>query len=312
MTPLPASVHELLTAQRLVVTAAQLRDAGVPRHQVRWLVDSGVWQRTGRGLYYAAGDEPPWISRVWTAGLAAGSDSTIAGTSAARLHGLLPDDAAPIQVLVPATRRRAAGLAGVVVTRTRISRRSQTLDGLRCTTVPETLIDCAGVLEVKDLEALIGRAYQRRLCNKQALAAALAGRRFVDQRTLLQAAADDAARGIHSPLELHYARHTERPHGLPRARRQVRVGEELEWADVQYDEFGVIVELDGTAFHENARFRDRRRDNRNSRAGHVILRYGWAEVISDPCGVAREVAGVLRNRGWNLSTLRSCGDLCAA
>lgn len=311
MTPVPTGVQELLSVQCLVITAAQLRNAAVPRHHVRWLVSSGMWQRTARGLYYAASDEPPWISRAWTASLAAGDGSIIAGTSAARLHGLLPDDAAVIQVLVPADQHRATGYAGAVVTRSRLRRRSQTIDGLRCTTVPETIIDCAGVLDVKDLEALIGRAYQRRLCNKQALASALAGRRFVDQRTMLHAAAEDAAGGIHSPLELRYARHVERPHGLPQAGRQVRIGEELEWADVQYDEFSVIVELDGTAFHENARFRDRRRDNRNSRSGHIVLRYGWAEVIDDPCGVAREVAAVLHSRGWNLSAFRSCGDLCA-
>jgi very-short-patch-repair endonuclease len=79
---------------------------------------------------------------------------------------------------------------------------------------------------------------------------------------------------------------------------------------VAYEAFRTLVELDGRAAHpESARWRDIRRDNANAAGGLVTLRYSWAEVTQDSCGVANEVAEVLRRQGWT-GTLRRCGRLC--
>ena len=311
MSVLPETLQRQLNLQHNAITAAQVAAAGIPRRRLRWLLDSGVWQRTSDGLYYAGRGSQPWLSRAWGAILSTGPDAVLGEASAARLHQLLPEDASPIQVIIPSA-RRAVPREGVIVTRSRTSRRTQTIKDLPCTTVPETIVDCAATLPGRDLEALIGRAFQRSKCNKEAIGRALAGRRTVAQRRLLTAAAADAAVGAHSLFEMTYLRTVERPHGLPRADRQVRVGKMFEWADVWYGGLRVIVELDGTAFHENAPFRDRARDNRNSRSRCVILRFGWAEVLDDPCGVALEVAENLVARGWDAATFTSCGSSCTA
>ena len=107
----------------------------------------------------------------------------------------------------------------------------------------------------------------------------------------------DVADGVESPLELRYLREVERPHGLPRGKRQHRARGTAR--DVYYSEFATVVELDGRIGHEGAGvLRDMRRDNRSALFGEATLRYGWADVTERPCLVAAEVAAVLSRRGW--------------
>jgi hypothetical protein len=116
-----------------------------------------------------------------------------------------------------------------------------------------------------------------------------------------------AREGAESPLELTYLRDVERPHGLPRGRRQKsRLG--LRYvSDVGYDEWALLLELDGRDGHaEEGRFRDRRRDNAFALRALLTLRYGWYDVTDKPCAVAWQVATVLRARGW-LGDFRRCG-----
>ena len=67
----------------------------------------------------------------------------------------------------------------------------------------------------------------------------------------LAAGLADMAGGAHSLLELRYVSRVERPHGLPRAQRQVRTvrGRRTEYKDALYTEFGVGVETDGAVAH---------------------------------------------------------------
>ena len=54
-------------------------------------------------------------------------------------------------------------------------------------------------------------------------------------------------------------------------------------------------------------FRDMRRDNRATVDSLATLRYGYADVSGDPCGVAEQVAAVLQLRGWP-GALLPCPD----
>jgi very-short-patch-repair endonuclease len=120
----------------------------------------------------------------------------------------------------------------------------------------------------------------------------------------------DVTEGCHSMLELRYLRRVERAHGLPRGRRQHRRGR---WCDdVEYDDFGVCIELDGRAAHPSEKaFRDHRRDNATGLSGARVLRYGYVDVANRPCMVAREVAAVLR-AGGRRGQSRACGPGCVA
>ena len=74
----------------------------------------------------------------------------------------------------------------------------------------------------------------------------------------------------------------------------------------------MVVELDGRVAHPGeARWRDIHRDNASAAAGMITLRYNWADITSDPCRVAGEIAVVLRRRGWT-GRIRACGPACTA
>jgi hypothetical protein len=123
---------------------------------------------------------------------------------------------------------------------------------------------------------------------------------------------DDIREGAHSLLELRCVSQVERPHGLPRAQRQVRIvrGERTEYKDALYAEFGVGVETDGIVAHPlEARWRDRHRDNASLVEGIITLRYSWADVTQRPCQTAAEVASLLQQRGWR-GTPRPCSPSC--
>ncbi|SRR6266516_6376813 len=127
-------------------------------------------------------------------------------------------------------------------------------------------------------------------------------------------ALDEIAEGVLSNLERQYLTNVERPHRLPKAKRQVRMSrnETSAYLDNFYDSFGLAVELDGRAAHPvEARWRDIHRDNYLARAGIMTVRYSWADVTSRPCMVAAEIAAILRQRGW-AGTIRSCGPSCHA
>jgi hypothetical protein len=124
----------------------------------------------------------------------------------------------------------------------------------------------------------------------------------------------DAEGGALSVLEYRYLHGVERAHGLPAARRQARIsqGAGNRYLDNLYEEFGVCVELDGTAAHPaDEQWRDKRRDNANVIEGIVTLRFGMLELGDRRCETARAVAALLSRNGWT-GTPRACGPACRA
>ena len=84
------------------------------------------------------------------------------------------------------------------------------------------------------------------------------------------------------------------------------------YLDNLYDEFGVAVELDGLGAHPaEARWLDMRRDNYFAGSGSSRCDTAGPTSPRRPCHVAREIALVLRQRGWT-GTLRACRASCEA
>ncbi|MDT7741292.1 MAG: hypothetical protein QOE59_370 [Actinomycetota bacterium] len=133
-------------------------------------------------------------------------------------------------------------------------------------------------------------------------------RRYRDALLGALAYADD---GVRSKLEAIYALEVEEAHGLPRGERQlpVEVDGTTRYEDIAYrvgDEL-VIVRLDGHRYHADraTTLVDRRRDLAAELAGRARVVFGYEETAADPCARAREVAAVLRGRGWT-GALRAC------
>lgn len=132
---------------------------------------------------------------------------------------------------------------------------------------------------------------------------------------LLREVLADIDDGVPSPLELHYRRDVERCHRLPPgARNEVevqRLGGRW-YRDVRYSAWYVIVELDGREAHPaEGAFRDMGRDNVAVADGDVVLRYGWRDIVGDPCGVAAQVGVVLALHGWT-GRPQPCSASCTA
>jgi hypothetical protein len=142
------------------------------------------------------------------------------------------------------------------------------------------------------LDAVL-RAIQRRVTTAQRLRRAMLDRSRHRFRTLLLDVLADAEVGVRSPLERHYLREVERPHRLPRGRRnRPELGQNgrSRYRDVRYQKWSTLVELDGREAHpvEEA-FRDHRRDNASVVVGDVALRHGWRDIVGNPCGVTADV-----------------------
>jgi hypothetical protein len=109
------------------------------------------------------------------------------------------------------------------------------------------------------------------------------------------------AAGSCSLLEHEFLALVARAHGLPGAQRQVRASVRGPvFRDVVYEAFGLVVELDGRLFHDNARARDLDLDRDLDAAleGLLTVRLGWGQAHLRPCATAVRLARLLRRRGW--------------
>ena len=202
---------------------------------------------------------------------------------------------------------------GVLLHRTRTIARAQAELPPR-TAIADTVLDLAdGCVGPHELVALVTRALQRRDVGRASLTAPLASRSRARWRVLLSDLLSVDQAGVESVLEWRFDASVMRAHGLPTPRRQDVVGSRAyERRDRFFEEFGVVIELDGRLGHvgEGA-FRDMRRDNAAVRRGDVVLRYGWSDTVGGPCAVAVEIASVLKARGWK-GLLRRCSADCRA
>jgi very-short-patch-repair endonuclease len=250
--------------------------------------------------------------------LRAGPGAVLSHETAAEIHGLIDKPSSRIHVTVSAERRpgQHRKIPGVVIHRSRrLMAEWQPPWHLPRTSVEDTVLDLvAAARSFDDAYGWISRAVGRRLTSPRELSKALSQRSRIRWRAWLTGALEDAADGVHSPLERNYVDGVERAHGLPKARRQARRrhGSGTRYLDNLYEKYSLSVELDGQAAHPaEERWRDTHRDNANRVQGTETMRYGWPDVTENRCRTAAEVGAVLRRRGWT-GTLRPCGPGCSA
>lgn len=164
-----------------------------------------------------------------------------------------------------------------------------------------------------DVVRLVTDAVHGRRTTAHRLRSALLDRPRIRRRSWVLQLLDDVEAGACSVLEHGYLARVERPHGLPRPSRQrVRIGTAgREYRDVEYDDYGLVIELDGRLGHDAwvASGRDADRDLDDHAAGRECVRLRWAQVFDHPCRTADRLAAVLRRRGWT-GDVRRCGPDC--
>ncbi|HEV2377738.1 MAG TPA: type IV toxin-antitoxin system AbiEi family antitoxin domain-containing protein [Streptosporangiaceae bacterium] len=307
------SQHSRLRLQRGVLTRVQALDAGLSDKAIEVRLRDGRWQRLHWGVYATFSGELPRLAVLWAAVLAAGRAAALSHHTAAELYGLLNTPASLVHVSVPSGRRVEHPEGVVVHYSGRLELATHPVLTPPRTRIEDTVLDLAETLTSPDeVISLILRASASRRTTPKRLQAAMDRRNRMRWRADLGHALSVSSQGAHSLLEFRYLDRVERPHGLPRGRRQNPVRRERcrQYQDVEYEGFDVVVELDGSAAHPQwSRWADIRRDNASTAMGQATLRYGWADVTTRPCRVAREVAAVLAQRGWGGIPNR-CGRNC--
>ena len=290
-TQLPAALRQLLDFQAGVVSRDQVLNFELSDRVIHRLLRDDTWRPVSSGVY---ADRPEtWLQLAW-AGLLIGGRSAVLGLAAAAyLHRFEKEPPAEIAVFTGARQSPARADS-----RFSFIRADRTGFGDPCRTRPaQTVVDLSAKLGADALAAFLAEVVSRRLVDSREILRILEGQKRHRNRQLLRDILGDVSAGAHSPLEVRYVRDVERAHRLPTAIRQARVGPYR--GDALYELYGLLVELDGRAYHQGrASTVDMDRDNFHQLRGVVTLRFGWRQVSGDPCGVARQVAVALKARGW--------------
>ncbi|GAB3812027.1 hypothetical protein GCM10028820_04260 [Tessaracoccus terricola] len=290
----PPELRSLIRIQNGVFTPAQALEHGVTRAVLDRLAREGHWQSLTRGLWSVV-EEPGWLGLAWGGLLLAGEGAVLGGAAAAHLWGAARQPRT-IKVWTP---RRLKGHPALGSLRLGHATRTRAPE-----TQPPRLSLADAVVEmcmdatVDDVVGHVSRAVKSRNTTTAQLREALGATRNHPNRLLLADIAHDHDSGTESPIERRYLHDVALAHGLPVGTRQAEASRRG-FTDVGYEEYGVLVELDGRAFHEGlAAHDDMARDNGNLLNGNRTFRYGMRAVAGTPCRVAGEVGTGLRQGGW--------------
>jgi hypothetical protein len=288
-------------------------------------LDSGQWSSAYPGVYRLSLEPMSDLARVWAAWLYAEAPSAhpgsgragrpsafVSGEAALWLGGVV--DSCPATLDLATAGRQVRRQPGLRVCRSTDLRPHPALLPPRLVLEDAVLATVNRFTSAARVVDIVLAAGQRRLTTPERLLAAAELRPRLRWRGLVAELCAELRAGVQSPLEREYERRVERTHALPRGQRNVREDAATGGAwyrDVRYRGLRCVVELDGRAAHPvDVAFRDRLRDNHAARAGDTTLRYGWRDVVGQPCLVAADVVSVLRRAGWD-GAPRACGPRCA-
>jgi hypothetical protein len=305
-----------------VIARRQALEAGMSDAAIEANLAARRWQRMHPGVYATFTGRPAERTRIWAALLWAGEGAALADLTALREYGFTTPAgptgsrggswlAVPIHIRVDHGRRVTVP-DGIC-----LRRRRRLDDFVHPARTPRVLrLEDAALHAAVDLPSLaaglglLADVCAQRLTTPSRLQEALRLLPRLRARRAVSSTIDDIATGVHSFLELAYLDRVERRHGLPTPRRQVAGasrGRRI-WRDGEYDEWGVVLELDGRLGHQDplGRSRDARRDLTAAVRGKVTIRNGYSEVMDAACDTAALVSGVLHSRGWRALPVDCC------
>jgi hypothetical protein len=300
------TLRRLADAQSDLLTRGQCLTAGMSRDGLAWRVTSGRWLRLHEGVFLTRPGRSDWTTTA-TAGLLYAlsggrvADAALRGATAAYAWGLVTSPPTVVHLIVP-QRRSVTPQPGLVV------RRSMRWDDLvddRAypwrTTMKATVLDVASSGTALDALSIVAKAVQKEAVTPRELLAEMKARGGHRFSKVLRAGLRDVDDGGQSGTELLYIRDVERAHGLPTAIRQAPSDQgSRRYHDNEYEEFAVIVEVDGRLGHEQwaDRVKDGRRDRQLLATTRLTTRVFFADVALEPCRTAAEIGAILTGRGW--------------
>jgi hypothetical protein len=274
-----------------------------------------LWAPVFEGVYVDHTGELSWIQRAWAAVLFSWP-AALSHDSALRVaDGPGRRDAveSPVHVAVARPRKLTAPDGVRIHRRDRLD--AQVLWNLGPPRVryEHAALDVAvaASTEFGTIAALASSVSSRRTTAERMLAA-MASRERLPRRAWITRVLSDIAEGTCSVLEHGYLARVERPHALPRARRQ-EMGSGRSgriYRDAAYP-YPLKVELDGRLSHESTDGRDRDfdRDLLTLVQGEFTTRLSWGQVFDRPCWTAAQIGMLLQRLGWG-GTPTPCGPTC--
>ena len=291
-------VATLAARQHGVVTRTQLVGLGLSADVIDRRLSTGRLRSLHRGVYMVGPMFPAHATEM-AAVLACGPGAVLSHRSAASLWQLLPYPARPtlVDVTAPEADRRPRGIR---VHRVRSLGKGETarVKRIPVTTPARTLLDLAADAAPRELEQAVAQAESRNLTNRRKLFSLLARYRGRGGTRALRALLERAARPALTRSEAE-----ERFLALVRSARlpapDVNVLLGRHEVDFLWREEGLVVEVDGFAFHSSrASFEaDRRRDAELAAQGLRVIRVTWRQIADQPEATLVSVAQALVLRG---------------
>jgi len=273
-----ARIAQVARKQHGVFTKSQARKVGLSLAAIRTRRQTGRWVQLHPGVYALAGTPVSWKQDVIAATMRFGAIAS--GKTAARLLGILDASEVPIHLTLAPGQRRT-DRRGLVFHEAALAKNDvRTVDGIRCTGPERTLVDLAGLVAERALEAAFDDTIQDGLTTIPKLDTFVTERGLDHNRgvkRLRRLIADRAEGAVHKELERMFRRKLSRTK-LPKPVRQFPVGRYF--IDFAWPDRMVAVELHGLGGHFSAEaFRnDKRRENVIVLAGFKILHFGWEDV----------------------------------
>lgn len=283
-----------------VFRRAQLLEAGLTDNDIERLVRRRELTAVHRGVYVDHTGPLTWRQREWVAVLAMwpaalSHESAVPGLRATEIHvgiGLHRT-----LVALPGTRLHPmSGLGDRVDWRAappRVRPDHATIDVMSLRIAADDVAGAFAALAHACHSATTPDRVER----------TLARRARVPGRLMIKDLLADRRTGACSVLERGYLHRVERPHGLPRGSRQrpsQATGKRTD-QDVRYERYGVVVELDGRAIHDNPESwdADARRDLAElASTDAVTARVTYGLVFGGQCATAGWIGRILQSNGW--------------
>ena len=270
------------------------------------------------GVFVEHTGELTWIQRAWVGTLfyapaALGKESALRAAKGPGWRGF--DDRAPLTVTVDVDRHVKAVPGYRIQRKAEFDSRVQWNASPPRVRIEDAALDIAAE-EATDFAALevLAEVCRSRHSTPARLRQALDRRGRLRRRSWMSLVLQDLEEGSCSVLEHGYLHQVERAHGLPRGVRQAAAATTLGriYRDVTYEEFGLVIELDGQLFHNNPRQRDLDLDRDLDAAidGSRSVRLGWGQVFGRRCRTAERIGLLLGSRGWP-GAPSPCGRSCS-
>ena len=272
-----------------VITLAQARALGLSRHSVQRRLSAGTWVREAAGTFRTVDHPRTSRVRVRIAVASVGKSAVLIGSSAAWWHGITSAFPSKITIATQVKGRHAGASAGVLVTHRRLHEPDVVVvDGLRVASAATALLDIAADgdtstvdnalltrrVTITELDDALSRYPRRR--------GAPEARRLFD--ALRSGARSEAERTATALFDAH---------GITGWTANTEVLGYL--LDFVFREARLVVEIDGFAFHRDAKAFQRDRTKRNALLadGWRVLNFTWDDITRRPDATAHQILDAL-------------------